>query len=158
MKEIYPNLHIGSQDDYENIVKYQEGWFIIQACKEPYHRKALGYIGRSAPKDNAEYLICLRGNHLILNLIDADSQEYIPKIIIDKIIETIDKNISLYKIFVHCNQGMSRSATIGLLYLHHRHILSDDFLKAEMEYKEIYPWYMPKKGIRDFAINNWREY
>jgi hypothetical protein len=23
MKEIYPNLHIGSQEDYENIVRHQ---------------------------------------------------------------------------------------------------------------------------------------
>ena len=50
MKEIYPNLHIGSQDDYENIVKQQDGWFIIHACKEPYHRQALGYSGQGAPK------------------------------------------------------------------------------------------------------------
>ena len=52
MKEIHPNLHIGSQDDYENIVKHQDGWFVIHACKEPYHRQTLGYTGRSAPKEH----------------------------------------------------------------------------------------------------------
>jgi hypothetical protein len=56
MKKIFPNLHIGSQDDYENIVKHQDGWFVIHACKEAYHHQALGYTGRSAPKEHSEYL------------------------------------------------------------------------------------------------------
>lgn len=29
MKEIVPNLYIGSQDDYEDIVKYEDRWFMI---------------------------------------------------------------------------------------------------------------------------------
>lgn len=118
MKEIYPNLHIGSQDDYENIVRNQDGWYVIHACKEPYHRQALGYTGRSAPKEHPEYLIAYRGNHLILNLVDASDPAYIPKEIIDEAIKAIGVNIVNHKVFVHCNQGQSRSAEIGLLYLH----------------------------------------
>jgi len=37
MKEIVHNLYIGSQDDYEHIVKQEPGWRVIHACKEPYH-------------------------------------------------------------------------------------------------------------------------
>lgn len=158
MKEIYPDLHIGSESDYENIVRHEEGWFTIHACKEPYHRQALGYAGRSAPKDHPEYLIAYRGNHLILNLVDAPNSAYIPKEIIDEAIKTIGSNINSMKVFVHCNQGMSRSATIGLLYLHSIKAIADDFIDAEKKYLELYPWYNPGNGMRIFAMQNWNNY
>lgn len=158
MKEIYPDLHIGSQEDYERIVKFQEDWFVIHACKEPYHRQALGYSGRSVSKDHPEYLIARRGEHLILNLIDADTPAYIPKMIIDEAIKAIHNNIQEKKVFVHCNQGMSRSATIGLLYLKVVHVINDDFAEAEKEYLQIYPWYNPGNGMRMFAAQNWSNY
>jgi len=158
MKEIYPNLHIGSQEDYENIVKYQDGWFVIHACKEPYHRQALGYTGRAAPKEHPEYLFVYRGNHLILNLVDAPDPAYIPKEIIDEAIKAISINIVNLKVFVHCNQGQSRSAVIGLLYLHHIKAIADNFLDAETEYLILYPWYYPANGMKMFAMQNWSNY
>ena len=158
MKEIYPNLHIGSQDDYENFVKQQNGCFIIHACKEPYHRQALGYSGQGAPKTHPEYLIAYRGNHLILNLVDAPNPAYIPKPIIDEAIKAIDQHISSMKVFVHCNQGMSRSATIGLLYLHHIRAINNNFINAEQEFLKLYPWYNPANGMKMFAAANWDNY
>lgn len=158
MKEIINNLFIGSQEDYENDVKYREGWFVIHACKEPYHRKALGYTGRAAPKIHPEYLIAKRPGRLILNLIDTDNVKYVPSEIIDAAIVAIDENISQKKVLVHCNQGMSRSATIGLLYLHHAGLLIDDFLSAEEEYRKLYPTYVPSNGLRMFAQMNWEKY
>ena len=118
MIEIMHNLFIGSQSDYENIVKYESGWYVIHACKEPYHRQALGYSGRAVSKDHPEYLMAERENRLILNLVDVADPAYIAKIIIDKAIGCIAGHINEMKVLVHCNQGASRSATIGLLYLH----------------------------------------
>lgn len=159
MKEIYHNLYIGSQDDYENFVKYQDGWIVIHACKEPYHRQALGYSGRSVSKDHPEYLIAQRDNHLILNLVDAPDPAYIPKQIIDEAISTIHNQLKNgVKILVHCNQGMSRSAVIGLLYLKAVHAINDNFIEAEKEYLQLYPWYNPGNGMRMFAAQNWNNY
>lgn len=45
MIEIYNNLFIGNEMDYEKNVKRQNGWAIVHACKEPYHRQAVGYSG-----------------------------------------------------------------------------------------------------------------
>ena len=42
MIEICPQLYVGNQDNYEYDVKRQEGWAVVQACKEPYHRRELG--------------------------------------------------------------------------------------------------------------------
>jgi hypothetical protein len=159
MKEITDNLFIGSQEDYELNVKFQPDWFVIHACKEPYHRQALGYTGRAVANTHPEYLIAERGNRLILNLVDVEDPKYIVKEIIDKAILTIDEKIKAKKTLVHCNQGMSRSATIGLLYLHYSGIIStDNFKKAEIKYLKLYPNYNPANGMRTFAELNWNNY
>lgn len=159
MKEITRNLFIGSQDDYELNVKFLPDWYVIHACKEPYHRQALGYSGRAVANTHPEYLIAERDNRLILNLVDAADPKYIAKEIIDKAVAAIDENINSRKVLLHCNQGMSRSATIGLLYLHHIGIISTSFFKeAETEFKNLYPLYMPGNGMRVFAEQNWDYY
>lgn len=50
MTEIHKNQFVGNETDYEFRVKNQEGWSVIHACKEPYHRQALGYRGRGYRK------------------------------------------------------------------------------------------------------------
>lgn len=156
MVKIADNLYISSQDDYELIVKFQPNWFVIHACKEPYHRQALGYTGRAVANTHPEYLIAERGNELILNLVDVEDPKYIAKEIIDKAISAIDENLKTKKVLVHCNQGMSRSATIGLLYLHHIGIFkSYIFEDAEKEFLKLYPFYNPGNGMRIFAKQNW---
>ncbi|MEN6453328.1 MAG: hypothetical protein ABFD10_03650 [Prolixibacteraceae bacterium] len=159
MVEITKDLFIGNQQDYESVVRYQPGWYVIHACKEPYHRQALGYIGRAASKDDPEYLMAFRENCLILNLVDVDNINFISSDIIKTALKSIDNNIPTKKVLVHCNQGQSRSAIIGLLYLAQKGILtSQSFEEAEKEYEKIYPIYLPANGMRDFAKINWSKY
>jgi hypothetical protein len=159
MVEVCENLYVGNQIDFENEVKFQDDWFVIQACKEPYHRSALGYSGRAAPKTHPEYLIAKREGKLILNLVDAPDPKYISKEIIDEAIYAIEENIKNGKVLLHCNQGMSRSATIGLLYLKKAGILkSATFAEAEEEFLKLYPNYNPAGGMRGYAQNHWDEY
>ena len=42
MIRIYSDLFVGDQGDYEYQVKGQDGWAVVHACKEPYHRQLLG--------------------------------------------------------------------------------------------------------------------
>lgn len=160
MIEIYPNLFIGNEMDYEKDVKFKNGWNVVHACKEPYHRKLLGYSGRGAPKDHPEYLFAERENRIYLNLVDAPSPDYIPKEIIDKALEFISKSLESDKCcLVHCNQGESRSTIIGLLYLAKIGFFKNkDFINAEKEFISIYPNYNPKTGTRGFAEKNWEIY
>jgi len=159
MREITKNLFVGDQQDYEQIVRFQSGWFVIHACKEPYHRQALGYAGRAASKDHPEYLMAFRENRLILNLVDVDNVNYVSPDIIDTALKTINDNLSTKKVLVHCNQGQSRSATIGLLFLAQKGILtSTTFEEAEQDYLLLYPNYLPAKGMRDFAFINWNKF
>jgi hypothetical protein len=161
MIEIYPNLFIGNENDYETRVRHEPGWYVVHACKEPYHRQALGYSGRAAPKNHPEYLIARRGNRLILNLVDAPDPAYISKEIIDAALEFIGKSLtSGNRVLVHCNEGCSRSAGIGLLYLamFTDGILKVEFPEAEAVFRTLYPPYNPKSGMRGYMIMNWKKY
>src|ERR1035437_3624457 len=116
MIEVLSNLFVGSQDD-EVSIHGQSGWFVVHACKEPYHRQALGYSGRAAPKNHPEYLIARRDNRLVLNLVDADDPAYIPAEIMDVAVTFIHEHLSAgRRVLVHCNQGLSRSPAIAMLY------------------------------------------
>jgi hypothetical protein len=159
MIEIIPNLLVGSEAD-EQRLRGQAGWFFIHACKEPYHRQALGYLpGKSAPK-GPEYFCARRDGRLILNLIDAPSANFIPTEIIDTAVETIHENIAKCKILLHCNQGQSRSPSIALLYLaKHSDILPrGDMTAAIASFKTIYPYYAPARGMADYIRINWSRY
>ena len=160
MIEIHKDLYVGNELDFETNVKFQSGWIVVHACKEPYHRQAIGYTGRACAKTHPEYLFALRGNRLILNLVDVDDPSWVSPIIIDEAIKFLDEGLSKgLKALVHCNQGMSRSPGLGLLYLAHiGHFLSIDFLTAETMFREIYPLYQPAGGTRGFCIQNWDKY
>ncbi len=153
-------LYVGDQHDYEREVRRQPGWSVVQACKEPYHRQALGYSGRGAPKDDPEYLIAYRDNRLILNLVDAPSPDYIPMEIVDTAITFIGDSLQDGKeVLVHCNEGRSRSPSLTLLYLAIKGLLPNSSLRdAEVVFSTLYPDYAPKAGIRGFIEQHWERY
>jgi len=160
MIEIFPNLFIGTEQDYEFNVKGKPDWVVVHACKEPYHRQELRYTSRGAPKGHPEYLIAKRERRLILNLVDAPDPNYIPKEIIDAVIDYIHEGLgNSHKVLVHCNLGESRSPSIGLLYLAiYTDKVQKDFAMAEQTFREIYPAYKPGLGMRGFMMKNWDSY
>ncbi|BFI65201.1 hypothetical protein okayama3_07860 [Yersinia pseudotuberculosis] len=159
MIEIYPNLVVGNETDAYAALS-EGNWFIVHACKEPFHRQALGYSGRAVSKSHPEYLIARRDNRLILNLIDADNPAYIPKEIISEALVAIHQNIQTNKVLVHCNQGMSRSPTIALLYLlKYTDVLNSQSLSTAIEdFRRLYPIYNPARGVTMFVEQNWHEF
>jgi hypothetical protein len=159
MIEVHPNLFVGSQDD-EHQVRGQPGWFLIHACKEPYHRDALAYTGRGAPKEHPEYLIARRPGRLILNLVDVDNVSFIAPEIVDAALSAIAENIALAKVLVHCNQGASRSPTIAFLFLakHTDAYRGNTLDQALTAFRQTYPGYSPARGMADYARLNWDRY
>lgn len=57
MKEVFKNLYVGNQQDYETSTFTYSEWAFLLAAKEPWHRRALGYTGRAADKNDPEYLM-----------------------------------------------------------------------------------------------------
>ncbi|MDB5396271.1 MAG: phosphatase [Rhodospirillales bacterium] len=144
----------------EVAIRGQRGWFIVHACKDPYHRQALGYTTPGAPKNHPEYLFAARPGRLILNLVDVDKVSFIAPEILDVALRAIRDNVGSLKVLVHCNLGMSRSPTIVLLYLlKYTDILgASEYTQALKAFQALYPSYSPAKGMADYAKLNWEKY
>ena len=60
---------------------------------------------------------------------------------------------------VHCNEGFSRSPSIGMLYLVKHNLIDGRTLEdVEAEFLKLYPNYNPATGIRGFVEENWHLY
>jgi predicted protein tyrosine phosphatase len=155
MKQIYKNLFIGNDNDCK-LYSNDSEFAIIHACKT-CHQKALMY-SKSLPPGNQNYLIYEVGNHLFLNLVDMP-MEFQPKFthpIFEQAMRFIDKNINDKKVLIHCNQGLSRSTSLGLVWLARQGgIMNKSYEYAAMEFMKLYPDYKPGNGVMQYMKNNW---
>ncbi len=160
MVQIAPHLFIGTEGDFELLVKGNPGWATVHACKEPYHRQLLGYTGRGAPKDHPEYLVARRGDRLYLNIVDTEDPAYVSDAIVRAALDFIGGALASGKdCLVHCNLGESRSPSLGLLYLASIGAIPNASLpEAEASFLKLYLGYKPKAGIRGFLAAHWAEY
>lgn len=163
MIEAAPNLFVGNQLDYETKAK-GNAWNVVQACKEPYHRQALGYKGMGGPRDHAEYLFAYRQDgdcrRLILNMVDAPKPEFFADAMIDEALTFTAKSLEGgFKVLIHCNQGGSRAPSLAMLHLRRT---DPDWMNPELSFKEaekmfagLYPPYDPANGIREYVRKRW---
>ena len=161
MIEVYHNLFVGNQTDYELSVSGQTGWAVVHACKDPYHRQALGYTTQGAPKDHPEYYVARRGNRLMLNIVDVNNPSFYKTEMIVQVLDFIEESLSNgSKVLVHCNMGESRSPAIALLFMASRlkAISNESLDTAETEFKRIYPMYNPNRGLREYLRQQWSFY
>lgn len=161
MRRVFEELYIGSNEDYIKNVKDKAAWSVVHACREPYHREAVGYLGSDAPKSCPERLVARRKNELMLNLVDAAVIIPIPETIFNEAIRFIDERLDAKdRVMIHCMQGISRSASVGFLYLASSKNLFGglNFEDAEKVFEEIYPPYRPSVAIRAFLKAHWLRY
>lgn len=165
MIEIFPNLYVGTERDANGVLdradQPRDPWYVISAAKEPWHRRAVGYTTPGAPKTHFEYLMALRPNHMILNLVDVADPAYIRDEIVNGTMLVIHEMLGPNrKILIHCNQGLSRSPTLGMLYLRHYtdKLPQDDYDEGVAFFRgAIYPAYAPAKGMADYARQHWSD-
>ena len=157
MIEVYKNIFVGAQTDYDLNPSQFLDWRVVHACKEPYHRNLLGYTGRAASKGHPQYLYGYDAyNHLVLNIVDAPNPSFFSDVMIDEAINYCLKGLKEgKKVLIHCNQGESRAPSIALLVLRKLGVVSKDFDIAVAEFLKVYPLYSPNKGIFEYIRNRW---
>lgn len=159
MREVYANLFVGNASDYET-VRENVDWSYLQCAKEPWHREALGYTGQRAPRADPEYLVARRGRRLILNMVDAERAVYFHPDMMEAGVEFIDKELERgQKVLVCCNQGGSRAPGMAFFWLWKRHGFCKDrpYDVGEIEFRDnLYPFFRPSNGIREFIRIEWR--
>lgn len=155
MKEVYTNIYVGNDSDCKlNLLDFK----IVHACKT-CHKRKLRYK-HVLPKFHKNYLIYENENHLYLNIEDMDrelSPKYTDKII-KKFIEFLDRYLVDNKILIHCNQELSRSPSLALIYLANKKLIGQDsFDNAKEDFIKLYPNYAPGRGILLYMKNNWNK-
>lgn len=176
MKKIIDNLLVGTIED----IPYAESlnYSILGACKDPLHRQHArlqgasedGYLTKSMPKGEPEYLFAERDHALYLNLIDPKEMKYIPDEVINKALCFIDKETKKYarKVLIVCNKAESRSPSIALMWLIKEgtfdYVNDFDYDGIGIDFifnyfkKNIYNNYRPSEGMRDYVKKFWEDY
>lgn len=140
------SLFIGVLTDLTKI--NEKNWAIVYAT-QTVHYRILGWDrGINKPdKNHPNYIYYEKDNKLSLNWVDCAAYLYnwsrIDTFI--KILNFIDNWISKKNVLIHCDQGQSRSPTIGILYLAKRakRISNDSYMDAKKEFMERCPHYLP---------------
>ncbi|MFZ3152071.1 MAG: hypothetical protein WA116_10385 [Anaerolineaceae bacterium] len=152
-------VFIGSQDDCA--LTNDQYWAFVHAAQSS-HYKYFGWnrTTNKPNKDHPNYIIFEKDNHLSLNWVDGAAKLYDWSGVVTfiKILDFVEKWSVQRKVLIHCDQGRSRSPTLGLLFLAKRikSIPNDSFGSARDEFIKIYPNYYPS-GIGDYVDQNWNE-
>ena len=151
-------LFVGNEADCYSV---DDGWAVVHACKTPCHQRAVGYRG-NLPSTNPSYLVHEDGEDLYLNMIDPNQRGYLkPRFMLPMIqaaFSFIDAQLTKgTKVLIHCNQGISRSPSLAMLYMTKRlHCIDDsDFDSARGALVRVYPTYAPGLSIGSFLEEHW---
>ncbi len=151
MKQIHPNLYVGPHADFQAL-KDDPSWSFVRAGFEFYPN----------PSGSSEDAPPIRvDNQLLLFLRDAVVEIDIPRSLYDTALTFIDEQLAAgRKVLIHCSQGVSRSASIGMLYLASRTdtFTGQSFKSAVVRYDEIYPPLNLGVAIKAFLQCNWESY
>ena len=151
MIEVRKGLYVGDEGSWMESNGHPCGVSVLYCAKEPWHRRAVGYEGRGAPREHPDYYYAYRGNTLNLNLVDADRVEYIPEVVIDEGIKFIGERLGIGdKVLVCCNQGESRAPGIAMLWMWERGELPREWENVGKAFLEIYPKFRPGRGMCEF--------
>lgn len=162
MKEIYPNIFIGNEQDYY-LIQRESNWAILHCCKNPFHCQFVGYRRNLSPS-HPDYALKRCGNEMALNLVDMDrfSENYLGfnrNMFVTAFSFLDEYRLQGHKILIHCNQGESRAPTIGLLYVARLGTFDyTDFDTSVQRLREMYPIYMPKRNIFLTVKSLWRDF
>lgn len=157
MQEIAKNLFIGDIGDFQSLDIAK--WALVHAT-QTVHYSLMGWDRKfnKPPRNNPNYIKLELENRFSLNWVDGGAHLYnwtgVETFV--EILDFIDRWISKRPILIHCDQGLSRSPTVGLLYLAKREkaISNDTYQEAYNDFIRLFPSYSPS-GIGEYVSKNW---
>lgn len=159
MIEISNNLFIGNIIDLSKFSLENDA--IVHAT-QTIHYDIMGWDRKytKPTKNHPNYIVWERENRISLNWVDGPAYLYEwsgPSTFV-RVLDFIEKWIVDRNVLIHCDQGISRSPTLGLLFLAKRQmsIPNSSFSIARIEFQKIYPLYQPA-GIGDYVDQHWNE-
>ena len=156
MIEVFDNIFVGSDDDYEAKAR-DYNFSYLHCAKYPYHKKIVGYTESISPT-HPEYFFAHRNGIVSLNMVDSQEAKHFNVIQFQYAILFIQSEIKKgQKVLINCNKGQSRSPSIAMVYLARLGVVSDEsFAQAKEDFIKIYPDYKPAFGITKFMVFSWR--
>jgi len=132
----------------------REEWALVHACKDPCHRKYVGYAGHLS-KGHPEYLAAEKDENLYMNIIDPPLPLF-QKESFSLFFDFIDRHLHRKPVVIHCNKGESRAPSLALLVMAKRLKMIPDagYVTARFAFQEKCD-YKPGAGISRFLEENW---
>lgn len=158
MEQIYDNVWVGDDTDYEKIESNKD-WRSVRMCKygPGGHQQTLGYSSLAAPKGK-NYLSVEAGNRIAINIIDMEDPNMIPFECIKLGLDYAKKQLEDgKKVLFACNSGHSRGPSTGLAFLRSIGDMPHNFHKSETIYRTLYRKYDPGMGMRQQLRSHWAE-
>jgi len=139
-------LFVGNQYELSEI---GNDFNIIHAAKDPFHKNLEGYHGTKCPQDKYYYEDMSQASLCIIDFPKAFQWEWFPEDMLSSTMKFIDKSFEENKkVFIHCNQGLSRAPSIAFMYLVSRGLMKEDTFESNLNYfYELYPDYKPADAI-----------
>ena len=161
MIEVHPGIFVGRVGECPlHGARLAGDWAIVHAYPA-CHRAALGYTTLLAPEGPEQHM-ARREHHLLLNMRDAEQPNFYRKeALIDPALAFIDEmRAQKANILIHCEQGLSRSPSLALLYLATRlgALPGASLAAAEEQFRTRYPRYSPGYGIWAHMQQHWEAY
>lgn len=169
MHKIIDGLFVGTAEEVP--IAKENGFSICGVCKDPLHRQHArrigadkeGYITKSLPIDEPEYLWADRGHELYCNLIDAHDIKYIHPSVIQRALRFIcnERLVINNRVLIACNKAESRSPSIALMHLIQlgTWVPENNFENVVENFRDMYyPFYSPNGGMLEFTKRFWEGY
>jgi hypothetical protein len=155
MKTIYERVVVASGIDCR---RGDDKIAVVHACKSPCHQRAVGYSG-NLPNSHHYYLWLRDESDLYLNIIDPPVPLFPDELFVQFLSFAREIWDSEKTLFIHCNLGESRAPSLALIFLakHLQVISNDNFESARKEFLQLFPHYLPGRGIETYLTNNWKE-
>jgi len=153
---VHPGVFVGTAEDCRS---GETAWAVVHACKSPCHQHALGY-SKNLPPTHPNYLVFERGADLFLNIIDPPVPLFQPPLFVETLRFSHAHAAAGRQLLFHCNQGQSRAPSLAMLHLAKNLRLLDatSYGAAASEFVQLYPSYMPGRGIQVYLEQHWNEF